>query len=170
MNVLISTEHIQKRVVQLAAAISEDYRDTPLTIVGVLNGCLIFVADLIRQLHMPVRLGFLRASSYRGASTEPAVLRIDPALMPDVENRHVLLVDDILDTGQTLHALIEHVRKARPATLRTGVLLRKAGRQRLPVEPDYCGFDIPDRFVVGYGLDFNDEFRNLPYIAELPDP
>jgi hypoxanthine phosphoribosyltransferase len=169
MNVLISAERIQERIMQLAGQIGRDYRDTPITIVGVLNGCLIFVADLIRHLQMPLRLGFLRASSYRGSATEPAQLRIYPELMPDVQGRHVLLLDDILDTGQTLHALLRHVHEARPASLRVGVLLRKADRLCMPVEADYCGFDIPDKFVVGYGLDFNDEYRNLPFIAELGD-
>jgi hypoxanthine phosphoribosyltransferase len=169
MNILIPSERIQERVVRLAEQIGQDYQDTPVTIIGVLNGCLIFMADLIRHLRMPLRLGFLRASSYRGTATEPAQLRIYPELMPDVQGRHVLLLDDILDTGQTLNALIQHVRAAGAATLRTGVLLRKEGRLRLPVAADYWAFDIPDKFVVGYGLDFNDEYRNLPYIAELPE-
>lgn len=170
MNILIAEQRIERRVRELADRINADYRSTPLTIVGVLTGSLIFVADLIRHLDMPLRVGFLRASSYRGTDTEPGRLHIVPELMPDVEGRNVLLIDDILDTGQTLQALVAHVSQHGAATLRTGVLLRKIGRQRLPIEPDYCGFDIPDTFVIGYGLDFNDEYRNLPYIAELPNP
>jgi hypoxanthine phosphoribosyltransferase len=129
-----------------------------------------FLADLVRHLDMPLRIGLIQASSYRGDATSPGELRVDPGLLPDVRGRHVLLLDDILDTGQTLDHLVRHVRGLGCASLRVGVLLRKAGRQRVALEPDYCGFDIPDAFVVGYGLDFNDEYRHLPHIAVLPSP
>jgi hypoxanthine phosphoribosyltransferase len=129
-----------------------------------------FMADLVRQLGLPSRIGFIQASSYRGATTTPGHLTIVPGLVPDVSNRHVLLLDDILDTGHTLTKVIQHVRSLQPASLRVAVLLRKRGRQQVPLEPDYCGFEIPDRFVVGYGLDYNDEYRQLPYVAVLePD-
>ena len=167
MEILIPAERIQQRVGDLARQIADDYRDRPLTIVGVLTGCLMFLADLVRHLELSLRIGLVQASSYRGASTSPGDLRIHPDFLPDVRGRHVLLLDDILDTGQTLTRLLEHLRGMGPASVKVGVLVRKRGRQLVPLEPDYCGFDIPDAFVVGYGLDYNDEYRHLPYIAIL---
>lgn len=167
MNVLIPAQRIQDRVGELARQVAADSAGRPLTVVGVLTGSLIFLADLVRRLDLPLRIGLIQASSYRGATTAPGELRIDPALAPDVRGRHVLLLDDILDTGRTLDHLLCHFRSLETASLRVAVLLRKRGRQRLPVRPDYCGFDIPDTFVVGYGLDFNDEYRHLPFVAEL---
>jgi hypoxanthine phosphoribosyltransferase len=169
MKILLSADDIQQRVAALARQVADDYHGRPVTIVGVLTGCLIFLADLVRHLDLPLRIGLIQASSYRGAVTTPGQLHVQPELLPDVRGRHVLLLDDILDTGQTLAHLTAHLRGLGVASLRTGVLLRKAGRQRVAVEPDYCGFDIPDAFVVGYGLDYNDEYRHLPYIAVLPD-
>ncbi len=169
MEILLPAERIQERVGELARQISADYRDRSLTIVGVLTGCLLFLADLVRHLDLPLRIGLIQASSYRGAVTMPGQLHIQPDLVPDLRGRHVLLLDDILDTGQTLHHLSAHLHSLGPASLRVAVLLRKQGRQQVAVEPDYCGFTIPDRFVVGYGLDFNDEYRHLPYVAVLPE-
>jgi hypoxanthine phosphoribosyltransferase len=170
MEILLSAERIQQRVAELAGEIAADYRGKPaVTILGVLTGSLMFLADLVRRLDLPLRLGFIQASSYRGATTMPGQLRVSPDLVPDVRGRHVLLLDDILDTGRTLHAVVAHVRELAPASLSVAVLLRKQGRQIVPFEPDYCGFTIPDTFVVGYGLDYDDEFRHLPYIAVLPE-
>lgn len=168
MEILIPADRIQRRVAELAGQIAADYDHRPVTILGVLTGSLMFLADLVRCLDLPLRLGFLQASSYRGATTSPGSLHVQPELMPDVRGRHVLLLDDILDTGQTLAHLIRHLRSLDVASLRTAVLLRKQKPRSLSVEPDYCGFDIPDAFVVGYGLDFNDEYRHLPHIAVLP--
>src|SRR5947209_5998860 len=168
MDVLLSAERIQARVGELARQIAKDYHGQPLTIVGVLTGSLIFLADLVRRLDLPLRIGLLQASSYRGAVTAPGELRVGPDLVPDVRGRHVLLLDDILDTGQTLAHLLGHLRDLGPLSVRVAVLLRKLGRQTVVLEPDYFGFDIPDAFVVGYGLDYNDEYRNLPYLAVLP--
>jgi hypoxanthine phosphoribosyltransferase len=170
MEILIPAERIQVRVAELARQIAADYRDKPVTIIGVLTGSLIFLADLVRQLELPLRIGLIQASSYRGAVTSPGELRIGPELAPDVSGRHVLLLDDILDTGHTLERLTRHFRELGVASLRVAVLVRKRGRQQVPFEPDYCGFDIPDVFVVGYGLDYNDEYRNLPHIAVVPTP
>ena len=168
MEVLISEQRIRQRVAELAAEIKAHYRDQPITIVGVLTGCLMFLADLVRHLDLPLRIDLIQASSYRGATTTPGQLRISPDLVPDVRDRHVLLLDDILDTGQTLGYLVNHLRELGAASVRVAVLLRKQDRQQVQLEPDYCGFDIPDYFVVGYGLDFNDEYRHLPYVAVLP--
>lgn len=164
---LIPAPVIQQRVAELGARIAADYRELPVTIVGVLTGCLIFLADLVRHLDLPLRIGLIQASSYRGQATQPGELRIDPALLPDLQGRHVLLLDDILDTGKTLARLVDHLHGAGAASVRTVVLLRKRERQVVDLEPDYFGFDIPDAFVVGYGLDYGDEYRNLPHIAVL---
>jgi hypoxanthine phosphoribosyltransferase len=167
MEVLIPADRIQERVGELARAIAADYVGLPVTIVGVLTGSLIFLGDLVRRLDLPLRIGLIQASSYRGCATVAGRLHIQPDLLPDLRDRHVLLLDDILDTGQTLAHLVRHVRSLGIASLRVCVLLRKEGRQAEPLEPDYCGFTIPNLFVVGYGLDFNDEYRHLPYLAAL---
>jgi hypoxanthine phosphoribosyltransferase len=168
MEVLIPAERIQRRVAELARQIAADYHGRPVTIVGVLAGCLMFLADLVRHLDLSLRIDFIQASSYRGAVTTPGELHIQPELVPDVAGRHVLLLDDILDTGRTLAHLVRHLEGLGATSVRVGVLLRKVGRQEVPVEPDYCGFEIPDRFVVGYGLDYDDEYRHLPYVGVLP--
>jgi hypoxanthine phosphoribosyltransferase len=168
MRVIITAEQIQHRITELAAEIAPDFRDRPLTIVGVLTGSLMFIADLVRRLEMPLRIALIQASSYRGRTTTAGRLHIDAEILADVRGRHVLLLDDILDTGQTLHHLVQHVRDQGALSVKVGVLLRKQGRQEHPVRVDFVGFDIPDEFVVGYGLDFNDEHRQLPHIAVLP--
>jgi hypoxanthine phosphoribosyltransferase len=169
MDVLISAERIQKRVAELAGEIGDHFQGRPITIIGVLTGSLIFLADLVRHLDLPLRIGLIQASSYRGGATSPGELQVQPELFPDVRGRDILLLDDILDTGKTLDYLVRHLRGLGPTSLHVVVLLRKQGRQEVLLQPDFCGFDIPNAFVVGYGLDFNDEFRNLPYIAVLPN-
>jgi hypoxanthine phosphoribosyltransferase len=169
MEILLPADRIRQRVAELAVAVAADYRDRqPLTVIGVLTGSLMFLADLVRQLDVPHRIGLIQASSYRGEATSPGELRIGPELFADIRGRHVLLLDDILDTGQTLVRLVDHLKGLGPLSVRSAVLLRKRGRQKVAIEPDYCGFDILDAFVVGYGLDFNDEYRHLPYIGVLP--
>lgn len=170
MDVLITADQIRRRVDELAAEIRTAYAGKPVTVVGVLTGSLVFLADLIRQLDLPLQIGLLQASSYRGTATSPGELTVNDGLLPDVRGRHLLLLDDILDTGQTVSRLVVHLLSAHgAATVRTCVLLRKIGRQTVPFEPDFCGFTIPDKFVIGYGLDFNDEYRHLPFIGVLPD-
>ena len=167
MDVLLSEAQIQQRVRQLGRQIEADYQGKPLTIVAVLTGSLILLADLIRQIQIPLRVALLQASSYRGATTSAAPLVVNEAFSPEVDGRDVLLLDDILDTGQTLATLVRHMSDRGARSVRTAVLLRKIGRQQVPLEPDYCGFTIPDAFVVGYGLDYNDDYRHLPYVAIL---
>jgi hypoxanthine phosphoribosyltransferase len=164
---LISETEIRDRMAVLGRQIEDDYRDRPLTIVAVLTGSLIALADLVRQIRIPLRIALVQASSYRGATTTATTLVINEAFAPDVTGRDVLLLDDILDTGQTLSALVRHIKDRGAQSVRTAVLLRKTGRQVMPIEPDYCGFVIPDVFVVGYGLDFNDDHRHLPYVGVL---
>ena len=160
MVTLIDEETIKNRVTEIAKLISAEFNGQPLTVVGVLTGALIFVSDL-------VRICFVRASSYRGETTVPGDLNIDSSMLPDIQGRNILLIDDILDSGHTLSKLSSYLKEKGCKTIRTAVLLRKIGRQEHPIEPDYCGFEIPDKFVVGYGLDYNDEYRNLPFIGEL---
>jgi hypoxanthine phosphoribosyltransferase len=166
---LINESQLRDRLRVLGNQIENDYRDKPLTIVAVLTGSLIALADLVRQIRIPLRIALVQASSYRGATTTATTLIINEAFAPDVTGRDVLLLDDILDTGQTLSALVQHLSDRGAASVRTAVLLRKIGRQIVPIEPDYCGFTIPDAFVVGYGLDFNDEYRHLPFVGVLCD-
>jgi hypoxanthine phosphoribosyltransferase len=165
--VLIPASRIQERVGELAEQMNRDYHGQKLTIVGVLTGSLIFLADLMRRLDLPLRIALIQASSYRGAVTRPGALHVQSDLLPDLRGRHILILDDILDTGHTLAYLVRHLKTLEPASLKVAVLLRKLGRQEEPLDPDYCGFEIPDAFVVGYGLDYNDEYRNLPYIGVL---
>ena len=168
MQVLITTDQIQNRIAELAAQIGPEYHGRPLTIVGVLTGSLMFVADLVRRLDNPLRIGLIQASSYRGKTTTAGQLHLGAEILSDVRGRHVLLLDDILDTGQTLSYLTRHLLEQGALSVRVGVLLRKTGRQVHHVHVDFVGFEIPDAFVVGYGLDYNDEYRQLPYIAVLP--
>src|SRR5881394_475912 len=127
MDILIPAERIQERIAELARLMTADYRDRPFTIVGVLTGSLMFLADLVRRLDVPLRIGFIQASSYRGGATRPGDLHVGPELLPDVRGRHVLLLDDILDTGQTLRHLVRHVHDLGPLSVRVVVLLRKLG-------------------------------------------
>jgi hypoxanthine phosphoribosyltransferase len=165
MQILLPADRLQVRIAEMAKEIARDYEGRPVTIVGVLTGCLMFLADLVRHLDLRLRIDFVQASSYRGATTTAGELAIDPATVPDIRGRDVLLLDDILDTGHTLHHLVDLLRKSGAQSIRVGVLLRKIGRQTVPFEPNYCGFEIPDVFVVGYGLDYNDEYRHLPYVG-----
>ena len=130
---------------------------------------MVLLADMIRKLSMPLRVGVVQASSYRGA-TQRGPLVINSDLMPDIANQDVLVLDDIFDTGNTLVELLALMDQLGPTSIRTAVLLRKLGQQEVDLQPDFVGFDIPNEFVVGYGLDYQDEFRNLPYVACLePD-
>jgi hypoxanthine phosphoribosyltransferase len=167
MQTLLTAAEIAARVKTLGDAISRDYQSRPLTVVGVLHGSVVFVADLIRAITTPHQLGFVTASSYRGDATTPADLRLDLESLPDLTGREVLLVDDILDTGHTLTALRERIAARQPSGIRTAVLLWKKERTETTIAPDYVGFEIPDRFVVGYRLDFKGDYRHLPFIGAL---
>jgi hypoxanthine phosphoribosyltransferase len=171
MEVLIPPEKIRDRLDTMAAEITRTYEGKPaVTVVGILNGCLMFVADLVRRIDLPLRVAFITASSYRGTATTPGRLAIHDELLPDITGRHVLLLDDILDTGKTLTRVVAHLINRGAASVKVGVLLRKTGRQEVPFEPDFIGFTIPDKFVVGYGLDYDDEYRHLPYVGVLGEP
>jgi hypoxanthine phosphoribosyltransferase len=171
VEVLIPESEILDRVAELGRRIEADYQGKPLTIVAVLTGSLILLADLIRRIGIPHRVALLQASSYKGATTQAGALIINESFAPDVAGRDVLLLDDILDTGHTLGTLVHRMADRGALSVKTAVLLRKVGRQEVAIEPDYCGFTIPDKFVVGYGLDFDDDYRHLPFVGVLiPEP
>jgi hypoxanthine phosphoribosyltransferase len=169
MKTLLSKEDLHDGVMRMADEIVACYQDRQLTIVGVLTGSVVLMADLIRVIDLPMRVGVLQASSYRGATTTRGELVINSELMLDISGRDVLLVDDIFDTGHTLVRTLEKMQDLGPNSIRSAVLLRKNGRQEIDYTPDFIGFDIPDEFVVGYGLDFEDMYRNLPYLAALEE-
>ncbi len=167
MKTLLTESELHAGVTRMADEINGQYDDRPLTIIGILTGSVVLMADLIRKLEMPLRVGVIMASSYRGAATTRGELVINDDLMPDISGRNVLLVDDIFDTGHTLKQLTSRMEELGPLSVKTAVLLRKIGRQEVNLEPDFIGFPIPDEFVVGYGLDYQDAYRNLPYVAAL---
>jgi hypoxanthine phosphoribosyltransferase len=164
--ILISSDELSSRVRQIARGIQQDFQGRDLVVVSLLNGTVMFLADLIRHLNLPLRLDFIGVSSY-GAGTESGELVFTKELRLNVRGRDVLLVDDILDTGKTLSRVRAKLRALKPRRLRTCVLLNKASRRIEKIDADYVGFDIPDYFVVGYGLDFAERYRNLPFVAVL---
>ena len=165
-SVLITDAHLARRVRSLAREIERDYRGREMVVVSLLNGTVLFLADLIRHLSLPLRLDFIGVSSY-GAGTESGELVFTKELRLDVRGRDVLLVDDILDTGKTLSRVIPKLRALKPQRLKVCVLLDKPSRRVEEVAADYVGFKIPDVFVVGYGLDFAERYRNLPFVGVL---
>jgi hypoxanthine phosphoribosyltransferase len=167
MKILLSKEQLHDGVAAMAQHIEEAFEGRQLTIVGVLTGSVVLMADLIRHIDQPMRVGVIQASSYRGATTTRGDLIINSELMLDITGRDVLLVDDIFDTGVTLARVVEKLKDFGPASVRSAVLLRKRGRQETEYKPDFVAFEIPDEFVVGYGLDYEDMYRNLPYLAAL---
>lgn len=168
-SVLYHESTILSRLDEMAAQISADYDGKELTVIAVLNGSLMFGADLLRRLEMPLRLGCLSVSSYHGASTTGTV-KFNQLRLPDVHGRHVLILDDILDSGHTLHAVRDKLQnETSPLSIKICVLLRKDVPRQRELEADYVGFDIADQFVVGYGLDYMERFRNLPYIGVVSD-
>lgn len=166
--ILIPSDHLQARIYELGAQLSTDYGDTRPLLVCVLKGGVIFLSDLSRALSIPHEIDFMAISSYGGTRVESSgVVRILMDLNTNIEGRHVLVVEDIIDTGRTLNYIIETFLTRNPASLKICALLNKSDRREVPVQLDYVGFDIPNEFVVGYGLDFNELYRNLPYIGIL---
>jgi len=169
VKVLIEAEKIREAVDQLGRRLATDYAGKQLTVVGVLTGSVMLLADLVRAMNLPLKISLVRASSYRGTATQAGKLEVDQRLIEDITGRDVVLVDDIFDSGRTLETLLETLRGHKPVSLSSAVLLWKTGRQEVEVEPDYHCFRIPDVFVVGYGLDYDGDYRYLPYIAGLED-
>ncbi len=164
--VLFHEQTILSRLDALAAQITADYRGKELSVISVLNGSLIFAADLLRRIPLPLKLDCLSIASYHGATESSGAVNFRQLSLPDITGRHVLILDDILDTGRTLHAICEKLRaETQPLSVGICVLLRKAKIRAAEMEADYVGFDIADEFVVGYGLDYQERFRNLPFIG-----
>lgn len=165
--ILYSEEALSIRVSELAAAIENDYKGKELLVIGVLKGANIFMGDLIRKVNLPLQMDFIAASSY-GTSTESSgIVKIVKDLDYSIEDKHVLIVEDIIDTGLTLRYLEENFRSRKPASLEICTLLDKPERRKADIAVKYVGYQIPDEFIVGYGIDYAEKYRNLPYVATL---
>ncbi|MBA2570016.1 MAG: hypoxanthine phosphoribosyltransferase [Chloroflexi bacterium] len=166
--ILIPADRLQAKVAELGAVLSRDYAGRDLTLVSVLKGALPFMADLMRAMSIPVQIDLMEVSSYGGTATETSgLVRILKDLSSSIEGKDVLIVEDIIDTGLTLNYLLRYLRGKNPASLRICALLDKPARRLVDIEIDYRGFTIPDQFVVGYGLDYGEFYRNLPFIGVL---
>ncbi len=169
LHCLISREEIEAAVDRIAADISREYKDKTPLIIGVLKGSFIFLADLVRRLDFPVEIDFVRLASYGSSRKSSGDIRVIHELGTDVKNRHIIVVEDIIDTGLTIAFFIDYLRKLSPASLKLCALTDKSSRRQVTVNIDYLGFTVPDRFLVGYGLDFNEQYRYLPDICALRD-
>ena len=168
--ILISEEEIQKKVAEMGKKISQDFRDKDPLFVGVLKGCFIFMADLFREVTIPGSVDFMAVSSYGNGTSTTGAVKINKDLSQDIENRDVIIVEDILDSGVTLSYLTKYLRNRKPSSICIATLLDKPARRRADVQAKYVGFTVPDAFVVGYGLDYAEKYRNLPFIGILkPD-
>lgn len=165
---LVDEPSIRAKVAELGRRISDDYHGESLLLVGLLRGAIVFLSDLMRAIDIPVQLDFIGISSY-GASTDSGAVRLEMDLETDIAGRHVLIVEDIVDTGKTLSYLVQTLKARQPASLRICALLDKPERRLVPIVVDYVGFEIPDKFVVGYGLDFAEGYRNLPFVGVLKE-
>jgi hypoxanthine phosphoribosyltransferase len=165
--VLLSQEQIEDRLAQMAAEIDADYAGKDLLLVGVLRGAVMVMADLSRRLHLPVQMDWMAVSSYGSGTKSSGVVRILKDLDTDLHDRHVLIVEDIIDSGLTLSWLLSNLRSRGPASVEIAALLRKPEAAKVPVDVRYVGFDIPTEFVVGYGLDYAERYRNLPFVGTL---
>jgi hypoxanthine phosphoribosyltransferase len=165
--VMIDAERIAQRVRELGVDLTRDYEGEELAVVGVLKGSLLFMSDLAREIRQPLTCDFLRVSSYEGGTRSTGVVRFDFDLTQPIRDKHVLVVEDIIDTGLTMSFLLETLRLRGPSSIKVVTLLDKPENRRTEVPIDYVGFTIPNRFVIGYGLDLEGRFRNLPYIAAM---
>lgn len=165
--ILFSEEQLQTRIAELGAQITEDFRDKEPLFVGVLKGCFVFMADLLRSVDMYCTMDFMAVSSYGSGTTTTGAVKINKDLSQDIAGRHVIIVEDILDSGVTLSYLKNYLEVRKPASITLVTLLDKPSRRRADVKADYVGFEVEDAFVVGYGLDYAEEYRNLPYIGVL---
>jgi hypoxanthine phosphoribosyltransferase len=168
MKTLINEDQIKKRIKELSAEITNDYRGIVPVFIGVLKGVLFFLPDLLKNINLTVEIDFVVVSFYHG-KRKPGMLILEREIEMDIKNRNVILVDDILDTGNTLELLIEHVKKKGAKDISICVFLEKEKKREININPDYVGFKIPDKFVVGYGLDYEERFRNLPSIGILEE-
>ncbi len=165
--VLLTEERLAAKVAELAQQLREDYAGKNPVLIGILTGSFVFMTDLIRALAMDLTVDFMAVSSYEDGTVSSGKVRLLKDCSHDISGRHVLIVEDIIDTGLTLEHMVQILRDRKPASLRICCLLDKPSRRRVEVELDYVGFEIPDEFVVGYGLDFAEKYRNLPYVGIL---
>jgi len=166
-SILISEEEIAKRVKELGKQLAEDYKGKELLVVGILKGCMLFLSDLVRTIDLPLTLDFMVVSSYGATTKSSGVVRIVKDLEREIEGKDVLIVEDIVDTGLTLSYLVENFKARNPKSVKVCSLLDKPDRRKAQVEIQYIGFKIPDEFVVGYGLDYGENYRNLPFVCVL---
>jgi hypoxanthine phosphoribosyltransferase len=167
--IFISHDQIAEAVTRLALELSRDYQGKQPLLIGVLKGSFVFMADLIRQLDLPLELDFVRLSSYGTARESSGKVKVVQGVKTPAKGRHVLVIEDIVDTGITISFLLDYLRRKKPASLKLCVLTDKPSRRRVPVPIDYLGFTVPDKFIVGYGLDCDERLRNLPDIYTLED-
>lgn len=167
INVLIEEEQLISRIQEIAEQISQDYEDKEIYLVCILKGSVYFTCELSKYIKVPVKLGFLSVSSYGDGLTSSGAVSLNGDLDFDVKGKHIIVVEDIVDTGRTLAYLLHMLAKRKPESLRLCTLLDKPGSRKTEVKVDYVGFEVPDKFVVGFGMDYAQKYRNLPYIGEL---
>jgi len=165
--VLLSEEQLAKRILEIGAEITADYAGKEILMIGVLRGAVLFMADLARAIKVPVAIDFMAVSSYGAGTSSSGVVRILKDLDENVEGKHVLVVEDIIDSGLTLNYLVDNLKSRQPASIKICTLLNKPDRRKVDVDIAYNGFTIPDHFVIGYGLDYAEKYRNLPFIGIL---
>ncbi|MGB9612835.1 MAG: hypoxanthine phosphoribosyltransferase [Candidatus Margulisiibacteriota bacterium] len=170
VKVLISTTKLRKKVAELAREISKDYRGKDLVLIGILKGAFVFLSDLVRNLTIPVSIDFIQVASYGASTTSSGVIKIKKDIDLPIVDKEVLIVEDIVDYGYTMDYLLKFIGNKKPKRVKICALLDKPSRRRVEVPIDYKGFVVPDKFVVGYGLDFNEKYRNLPYVGYLSSP
>ncbi|MDD5556910.1 MAG: hypoxanthine phosphoribosyltransferase [bacterium] len=166
-DVLFTEEQIKRRVSEMVKRIDEDFRSKDLVVIAVLKGSVVFLADLVRGFTRPLAFDFIGVSSYGNSTSSPGLVTLEKGITVDVADKSVLVVDDILDTGRSLCFVKTHLQRFKPREIKICVLLEKKGTRIVDVEADYVGFEIPNVFVLGYGLDYEDRYRHLPYIASL---
>ncbi len=164
---LITEKQLETKIKQLGEKITADYTDKDLLVIGILKGSSIFMSDLIRKINLPISIDFMIVSSYGDSTETSGVVKILKDLDKNVENKHLLIVEDIIDTGLTLKYLHELLQSRKPASIRVCTLLDKPSKRKQNIKPDYVGFEVPDEFVVGYGVDYAEKYRNLPFIGVL---
>ncbi len=167
--ILIDEEKIMKRVAEMGTEITRDYQGKELVVICILRGGVIFMSDLVKQIKLPLYMDFMAVSSYGMSTKSSGVVRILKDLNEDIEGKDVLIVEDIVDTGLTLHYLVDYIKSRNPRSVKVCCFLDKPSRRKVDVEVDYVGFEIPDKFGVGYGLDYAQKYRNLPYVSVLEE-
>ena len=167
IRVLLTEEEVNKRISEVAAQINKDYEGRPVHLICILKGGVFFTCELAKRLDLSVSLDFMSVSSYGSGTESSGIVKIVKDLDQDLSGKDVLIVEDILDTGVTLSHLVPMLKLRRPNSVRLCTILSKPSRRKVDIEPDYCGFEVPDEFVVGYGLDYDEKYRNLPYVGVL---